>query len=68
MPQERSQSEKASKEPGRMVKKAVQRGRNEQKAEAYSLRYVEALRDVRTKLAAFFNILLIHLAMDILTD
>jgi len=51
-----------------MVKKAVQRGRNEQKAEAYSLRYVEALRDVRTKLAAFFNILLIHLAMDILTD
>ena len=42
-----------------MFKKAAQQGRSERKAEAYSLRYVEALSDARTKLEAFFNILLI---------
>jgi len=42
----------------RMFKKAARRGRSERKAEAYSWRYVEALSDVRTKLGAFFNILL----------
>ena len=36
---------------------AVQRGRSERKAEAYS-EYVEALSDARTKLADFFSILL----------
>jgi hypothetical protein len=41
-----------------MFKKAVQRGRNEGRAEDVPLRYVEALSEVRTKLAAFFNILL----------
>ena len=40
-----------------MVKKAGQRGRSERNAEAYSLGYVEALSDARTKLEAFFNIL-----------
>jgi len=40
-----------------MVKKAGQRGRSKRKGEAYSLRYVEALSDARTKLEAFFNIL-----------
>ena len=42
----------------RMVKKAVQQGRSERKAEAYSVLYVEGLSDARTKLADFFNILL----------
>ncbi len=41
-----------------MVKKAVQQGRSERKAEAYSVLYVEGLSDARTKLADFFNILL----------
>ncbi len=41
-----------------MFKKAVQRGRSERRGEAYSFRYVEPLSDARTKLAAFFNILL----------
>jgi hypothetical protein len=41
-----------------MLKKAAQQGRSERKAEAYSVRYVEALSDARTKLAAFFSILL----------
>ena len=40
------------------VQKAAQQGRSERKAETYSLRYVEALSDARTKLEAFFNILL----------
>ena len=43
-----------------MFKKAVQRGRSERRGEAYSLPYVEPLSDVRTKLADFFNILLIR--------
>jgi hypothetical protein len=43
---------------GRMIKKAVQQGRSERKAEAYVFQYVEALSDARTKLAAFFSILL----------
>jgi hypothetical protein len=38
-----------------MFKKAIQRGRNERRAEAVPLRYVEALSDVRIKLGAFFN-------------
>jgi hypothetical protein len=41
-----------------MFKKAVRRGRSERRVEAYSLRYVEALSDARTKLADFFNTLL----------
>ena len=44
--------------PGRMFKKAVQRGRSERGGEAYSVRYVEPPSDARTKLADFFNILL----------
>ena len=32
----------------RMFKKAVQQGRSERKAEAYSVRYVEALSEART--------------------
>jgi hypothetical protein len=42
-----------------MFKKAVQRGRSEQRGDAYSELYVEPLSDARTKLAAFFNILLV---------
>ena len=42
-----------------MFKKAVQQGRSERRGEAYSLLYVESLSDVRTKLADFFNILLL---------
>lgn len=42
----------------RMFKKNVQRGRSKRWAEAYSLPYVEALSEARTKLADFFNILL----------
>jgi hypothetical protein len=42
-----------------MVKKAVQQGRSEQRGEAYSVPYVEPLSDARTKLADFFNILLL---------
>ena len=41
-----------------MFKKAIQRGRSDRDAEAYFLPYVEALREARTKLGAFFNILL----------
>ena len=41
----------------RMFKKAVQRGRSEQRGEAYSVPYVEPLSEARTKLAEFFNIL-----------
>ena len=41
-----------------MFKKAAQRGRSERGAEAYFVRYVEAPSDARTKLGAFFNILL----------
>src|SRR5438034_2960655 len=40
-----------------MFKKAIQRGRSDRDAEAYFLWYVEALREARTKLGAFFNIL-----------
>lgn len=42
-----------------MVKKAVRRGRSKGKGEAYPERYVEPLSDARTKLADFFNILLV---------
>ena len=41
-----------------MVKKAVQRGRASKEARR-TLRYVEPLSDARTKLADFFNILLV---------
>ncbi len=41
-----------------MFKKAVQQGRSERGGEAYLLRYVEPLSEARTKLEAFFNILL----------
>ena len=43
----------------RMFKKAVQRGCSERRPEAYPLGYVEDLRDARTKLADFFNIMLL---------
>jgi len=43
-----------------MFKKATQRGRSEERAEAYLSRYVEDLSDARTKLEAFFNILLMR--------
>jgi hypothetical protein len=41
-------------EPRRMLKTSSLLGRNERKAEAYS-EYVEALSEVRTKLAVVFN-------------
>ena len=41
-----------------MLKKAVQQGRSERRAEAYPLGYVEGLSDARTLLADFFSILL----------
>ncbi len=36
---------------------AIQQGRSEREAEAYSLPYVEALSDARTTLGVVFNIL-----------
>ena len=41
-----------------MLKKAVQQGRSERRAEAYPLGYVEGLNDARTLLADVFSILL----------
>ena len=41
-----------------MIKKVVQQGRSERRAEAYPLGYVEGLNDARTKLAGFFSILI----------
>jgi hypothetical protein len=41
----------------RMFKGGVQRGRREQRGEAYFGPYVEPLSDARTKLAGLFNIL-----------
>ena len=41
-----------------MLKKAVQQGRSERRAEAYPLGYVEGLSEARTPLADFFSILL----------
>lgn len=38
------------------VQKGRQQRRNERKADAYFVPYVEALSDARTMLAAFFNI------------
>ena len=43
----------------RMLKKAVQQGRSERRAEAYPLGYVEGLSDARTKLVDFFSILFV---------
>jgi hypothetical protein len=51
-------SVRLSVNPGRMLKKTVQRGRSKRKAESYSVLYVEALSDARTKLADFFSLLL----------
>ena len=39
-----------------MLKKAVQQGRSERRAEAYPLGYVEGLSDARTMLTDFFSI------------
>ena len=50
--------------PRRMLKKAVQQGRSERRAEAYPLGYVEGLNDARTLLADFFSILLDGLGHD----
>ncbi len=41
-----------------MLKKAVQQGRSERRAETYPRGYVEGLSDARTMLAGFFSILL----------
>jgi TPR repeat protein len=41
-----------------MLKKVVQRDRSERRGEAYVFGYVEPLRDARTKLEAFFSILM----------
>ena len=43
----------------RMLKKVVQQGRSERRAEAYPLGYVEDLSDARTMLAELFSILLL---------
>jgi hypothetical protein len=45
-----------------MFKKAGQRGRSERAGEAYSVPYGEPPSDARTKLEAFFNILIVGLA------
>jgi hypothetical protein len=42
-----------------MFKKAVQRGRSERRGEAYFVPYGELLSGARTKLADFFNIVLV---------
>ena len=47
-----------------MLKKAVQQGRSERRAETYPLGYVEGLNDARTLLADFFSILLDGLGHD----
>ena len=41
-----------------MLKKTVQQGRSERRAEAYPLGYVKGLSDARTMLADFFSSLL----------
>ncbi len=49
--------QEGTRSDSRMFKKAAQRGRNKRGGEAYFFLYVEPLSAVRTKLAAFFNIL-----------
>ena len=44
----------------KMLKKSVQQGRSERRGEAYSVSYVEPLREARTPLAGFFSILLVE--------
>ncbi|MCE3222837.1 MAG: hypothetical protein K0S58_1017 [Nitrospira sp.] len=44
----------------RMFKKALQRGRSTRRGESYVVGYVEPRSDARTKLQAFFNILLVN--------
>jgi len=39
-----------------MMKKPVQQGRSEGKAESYSVSYVEALSDAKTPLEGFYSI------------
>lgn len=46
------------KKSRRTFKKDGQRGRSERRVEAYFVWYVEGLSDTRTKLTAFFNVLL----------
>ncbi len=46
-------------EPRRMFKMAVQRGRSQRRGESYFFTYDEPLSAARTKLADFFNILLV---------
>jgi hypothetical protein len=41
-----------------MLKKVIQRGRSEENPETYPLGYVEEFFEARTKLGAFFSILL----------
>ncbi|MCE7977066.1 MAG: hypothetical protein DYH03_07955 [Nitrospira sp. NTP1] len=41
----------------RRLKKIVQQDHRERRAEAYSLRYVEAVRDARTPLGDVFSLL-----------
>jgi hypothetical protein len=52
------QSGRSGDAGGRLIKKAVQRGRSERRGEAYSVLYVEPLSDARTKLADFLISLL----------
>ena len=42
----------------RMLKKAVQQGRREQRSDAHAVPYVEPLSEARTSLSGFFSILL----------
>ncbi len=42
----------------RVLKKAVQQSRSEQRGDAYSVPYVEPLSEARTLLSDFFSILL----------
>jgi hypothetical protein len=47
-----------------MLKKFVQQGRSEWRAEAYPLGYVEGLNEVRTLLADFFSIMVEDVATE----
>ncbi len=44
----------------RMFKKTLPRGRSKRRGESYMVGYVEPRSDARTKLQAFFNILLVN--------
>ena len=47
----------------RMLKKFVQQGRSERRADAYPRGYVEGLSDARTTLADFFSVLAWRIAI-----